>query len=181
VNTGPQNAKSTSASAPHRNTASIQSHRMFRFRFLLACLVMLAIPLQGFAAASMLCCSGDMVNDSGKQVRSEFSENGMRTDEARAHPQAYVHDHSTHVHSGVTQQQQSSEKAQVVSTPQVTAKTLLTGTHTCNVCSACCQSAAISESMVSHPVAPIPQADLIEPAVLLVSRPAVVPDKPPRI
>lgn len=172
-----QNDELSSAAATRQSAQPIQWFLMSRLRFLLACLVMLAIPLQGLAAASMLFCSGGMGHHA-KQVApvAGHANKGAQAD-------ATGHDHSKHAHAGVIQSHTSLDKgldkAQSADS-QVSAKTSPSAAHTCNVCSACCHSAAISESTATLAVTLAPQADLNEPSALVVSRPAVVPDKPPR-
>ena len=127
---------------------------MSRIRLLFAWLILAAIPLQGFAAASMLFC-------------------GMGAPHQQVRVQAQVasqHDHAAHRHAQtVTAERQADTKAQL---PDVT--------HTCGVCASCCHSVAISQTPASLATASLPQAEAAEPFVLIHRRPSPVPDKPPR-
>lgn len=128
---------------------------MSRFRRFLAWLVVAAIPLQGLAAASMLFC-------------------GMGEHHAPAQVAAAAggqHDHSKHSHAA---------EVQVKKTADNTNKQLPDAAHTCGVCASCCHSVAITEFPQLVAFAPVPQAELAEPFVLIHARPSQVPDKPPR-
>jgi len=131
---------------------------MSRFRTLVAWLVMAAIPLQGLAAASMLFC-------------------GM----GAHHAQAAV----LHVAAATTDEHDHSQHSQAAAEPvkksfDTSGAKLPDASHKCGVCASCCHSVAIAEFPQLVAFAPAPQADLIEPFVLIQARPSPVPDKPPR-
>jgi hypothetical protein len=52
--------------------------------------------------------------------------------------------------------------------------------HKCGICASCCYTVAIAQSMRSPSFAPLPQAGLAEPFVLIHTPPNRLPDKPPR-
>jgi len=133
-------------------------------RLLLACLVMLAIPLQGFAAATMLFCGAG---------------NGHH---AAAAPTGAQHDHRGHVHP-VSDAHASHTEVQAKMAPDfpdATAKTPAGTVHKCGVCSSCCHLVAITESVPLVRIALVPHADIAAPVVAVQNRPVRVPDKPPR-
>lgn len=134
---------------------------MTRLRLLLACLVMLAIPLQGFAAATMLFCAP------GAPHHAAASGGGTHG--------AAGHDHAAHSHAPSQASQQAAQDA--VDAAHLTAAD---AAHACSVCAACCHSVAISDATALRAVAPPPQFHRTEAPVAVVSRPAVVPEKPPR-
>lgn len=129
---------------------------MSRIRLFLAWLVLAALPLQGFAAASMLFC--------GTGERQQAQVQPHAPDQ---------HDHAAHGH-GPVQPKQAQQGAD--STAQ-----LPDASHQCGVCASCCHSAAITETPRVLALAPPPQAEAAEPFVLIHPRPSPVPDKPPRI
>jgi len=131
---------------------------MSRFRLFLAWLVVAAIPLQGLAAASMLFCG--------------MGEHHAPTQVSAAQQDAAgQHDHSKHSHAA---------QVQVKKTADNTGKKLPDVAHKCGVCASCCHSVAIAEFPELVAFAPVLQAELAEPFVLIHARPSQVPDKPPR-
>ena len=134
---------------------------MFRIRLLFAWLVLAAIPLQGFAAASMLYCG--MGPGHGAQVQPRSASSDRTNDH---------HDHAdgAHSHAKVEKVDKSlDEKAQ-----------LPDSSHKCGVCASCGHSAAMTETPRSLAVTSMPQARAVAPLVLIHPRPSPVPDKPPR-
>lgn len=131
---------------------------MFRLRILFAWLLMAALPLQGFAAASMLFC-------------------GMGTQHQSASTAVAPHDHAAmlgqatvgHVHAKAI-------GAAHGALPQTQHDTQ----HKCSICAACCNGVALIGLQQSMAVATAAQSELAEPLVLIHTRPAPVPDKPPR-
>ena len=134
---------------------------MSRIRFLLAWLLMAAIPLQGLAAASMLYCGMGMAH---APVQGQVA---VSTGTAVSGG----HDHSQHGHAA---------PAKVVKAAGDTAKKLPDAAHKCPVCASCCNLVAITEFPLLAIMAPASQAELDEPFVLIHARPLPVPDKPPR-
>ena len=137
---------------------------MSRFRFLLLWLVMAAIPLQGLAAASMLYC-GMGAHDVSAQ---SAVVHGDKTTSATASGE---NDHSKHGHAEVSVKKSADNSG----------SKLPDASHKCGVCASCCHSAAIAEFPRLVAFAPLPQAELAEPFVLIHARPSQVPDKPPRV
>lgn len=138
---------------------------MSRFRLFLAWLIVAAIPLQGLAASSMLFC-GMGGHHAPAQVASAQADPVSSADVAVA-----GHDHSKHSHAAEGQAKKAGDAA---------GKKLPDASHKCGVCASCCHSVAIAEFPELVVFAPLPQAELAEPFVLIHARPSQVPDKPPR-
>lgn len=139
---------------------------MSRLRTIVAWLVMATIPLQGLAAASMLFCGMGAHGAHSQQV-TELSQ----APELHVAAATVEHAHAKHSHA-----QTQPEKKRV----DTTGAKLPDASHKCGVCASCCHSVAIAEHPQLVAFAPAPQADLIEPFVLIQARPSPVPDKPPR-
>jgi hypothetical protein len=139
---------------------------MSRLRLLLAWLVMAALPLQGFAAASMLFC--------GMEQTARVSEAGDRHDSHRhsdAASSASAHDHAAHGHAS---------KADSGS-----GKTAKSGQdkqgHACPVCASCCQVVAVGGFEAFPQTSAPPGAGPTAPIFRVQTRTATVPDRPPRV
>ena len=137
---------------------------MSRFRLFLAWLIVAAIPLQGLAASSMLFC-GMGGHHAPAQVAAAEPDIDSRGSTASA-----GHDHSKHSHAGDVQAKKTDDAG----------KKLPGAAHKCAVCASCCSIVAITEFPALVAFAPVPQAELAEPFVLIRARPSQVPDKPPR-
>ncbi len=139
---------------------------MFRIRLVLVWLLMAAVPLQGWAAASMLLCGGAA---------------------QRAGVHAPLHDGSTsaahHVHAGqgaaMHDHGEHQDMAQA-GNPGDADPPSAQASHTCGVCAACCHSVALADTPRWAAVSQAPLADLAAPMVLIRPRPSAVLDKPPR-
>lgn len=141
---------------------------MSRLRTIVAWLVMATLPLQGLAAASMLFC-GMAAHDAHPQLATDLSH---ASHASTVHVATTVeHDHSLHGHA---QAQPAAKHGNSSGTK------LPDASHKCGVCASCCHGVAIAEHPQRVAFAPAPQADLIEPLVLIQARPSPVPDKPPR-
>jgi hypothetical protein len=125
-----------------------------RWRLFLTWMLMAALPLQGFAAGTMLLC-------------------GPATHEVAvvaAHQDA-GHDHATHGHPSADGAKQGSASNQDAADD---------AQHQCNLCASCCHSVGITElSSVSRTAAP-PAADLLDPIVPVASHLSRLPERPPR-
>jgi len=141
-----------------------------RLRLFLACLVMVALPLQGLAAATMAFCESGGAHE--VQVQATVAHDNAEHSNASHHHAAHQHDdatqdmqvdaHAAHDHAGKS-------------------GSLPDAGHKCGVCAACCHGAVIA-GFSATPVHPaLPQADLAEPFVLIHARASSVPDKPPRL
>ncbi len=137
---------------------------MLFFRYLLLCLVMLALPLQGFAAASMLYCGIGIGHHSEALAIGEGVSHNAEIDLNSNHHEVDEH--------GATETSKQSP---------VDHKQSSSSTHKCGICAACCCVIAMSEFAPTVGVQSAPQADLPEPFVLIDSHPSRLPEKPPRV
>lgn len=129
---------------------------MLMLRILFAWLLTAAVPMQGFAAASMLLC-------------------GMGTQHQHTAQASEHHDHAAmHNHSGGDAAQGHAHAADPASNASPD-----TG-HKCSICAACCNGVALVGVNRMAAIPPAPQAEWAEPFVLIHTLPAPVPDKPPR-
>lgn len=150
----------------HAGPGRVESRHMVRLRLFFVWLLMAAIPMQGFAAASMLFCGG--VTDHALVQTSAASQS--LPDSHQAHAEV-KHEHASHDH-GMSGSHESVSPDTKHGAPE-------TG-HKCSICAACCNSVAIIGMDFAIAAAPAPQAELAEPFVLIAARATPVPDKPPR-
>ena len=142
---------------------------MSRFRHLLLCLMLLALPLQGFAAASMLYC-GMGVGHAVKAEQMDMSSSPHQIQRADViGTLGLAHDHAKH-----------DKTAQAAKPSPDGQKQLPDAAHKCGVCAACCSVIAIADFPQTVAVQSSPQADLAEPVVLIDAVPSRLPEKPPR-
>lgn len=135
---------------------------MFRFRVLLVWLLMAAVPLQGWAAASMLFCGS-----AGQHSTTQAVEAGHGASDASEGASNVGHDHSAHDHAQVQKPSGSTGQSTDVG-------------HKCAACAACCHGVAMTAFPEVIAFGPLPQSELSEPFVVIDARPSPVPDKPPR-
>jgi len=138
-------------------------------RFLLACIVMFAVPVQGFASTTMLLCGG------GAGHHASVSDVGTNV----ATPPSGEHDHAKHGH-GTHKGQAPEMKAGDSNGPSDLKASSSNVAHKCGACASCCHLVAISETGQAVLPVPLPHSTLTQPAVHVASLPAIVPDKPPR-
>jgi hypothetical protein len=137
---------------------------MLRLRLILAWLVMAALPLQGWAAASMLFCGP------ASQAAVHSKAHAAKADEGHQGLHAGHHD----MHAAHTQHQADSGGAEDGAPP------VADSGHTCSVCAACSHGIALAQTPRWPTVSPPPAADIAEPLAAVLARPSPVPDKPPR-
>ena len=106
-------------------------------RLILLCLLMLAIPLQGLAAASMMLCA----TEHHQNVNAQSTQGA----------QGNEHTHDSHVQS----HDADDHSSDAVTTHQHTSK------DKCSNCSACCVGAVMLTSTFSSPISP-PASEKIE-------------------
>lgn len=127
----------------------------------MAWLVMAAIPFQGLAAATMAFCGG-----AHHAQAAQVGAGGMHE-----HADGTAHDHGQPVADAQAIEAESAATA---------SKALPDVNHKCGACTSCCSSVAIAQSAYDLAFAPVPQAGLAEPFVLIHAPPSQLPDKPPR-
>ncbi|MGJ7507203.1 hypothetical protein [Variovorax sp. GT1P44] len=134
---------------------------MSRVRMFLMWLMMLAVPFQGYAAASMALCGAQQP---GAAV--------AMADHPGAHSaHAGMSDHTAHHHDAAPQAEPD--------TGTNTAHPHGDGVAKCSTCVAC-HAVALTDSIQVALLHALPQADLAEPASAMAKRATGVPDKPPR-
>lgn len=140
---------------------------MTRLRILFAWLALLALPLQGFAAASMLFCGGH--GEAGGPAAAHVAT----MQHVHAQPTAPEGGHFHH-HQHASADEAGASHAATHDLGKADSG------HRCAVCASCCNFAAVASAAAVMEPAATPQADL-PPAVLRVpTRATLVPDKPPR-
>lgn len=149
---------------------------MLRFRLILAWLLLAALPLQGWAAATMLFC--------GPVQRDAVIAKAHSPGQADSHHDMHTAHHNMHdVQSGHGQHHVGTVdmgNMGDMGSAADGAKTITDGSHTCGVCAACCNGVALAQTSYWPSIAVEPRADLAEPLVAVLARPSPVPDKPPR-
>lgn len=126
---------------------------------------MAAIPLQGFAATTMLMCAGQ-------------AGHHPQTAPAQAGPQGHAShgEHAAHHEPAAQGDQAASQHAN----HHDAAASLSDLNHKCSLCAACCHNLALAAQPV-WPAAPdVRQALAHDPLVRVLTPPAQLPDKPPR-
>ncbi|MBA2673795.1 hypothetical protein [Ramlibacter sp.] len=140
-------------------------------RVLLAWLVMLAVPVQGFAATSMLMCDGG----AGHHAAAQSKANRATAHDHGKHDHAghAIHADAGHDHASHDQGHAKQAKAEIKKASDLQQK--------CSVCaSACCHAVAITSTAVLQSASALPLIRIVEPFVAIHSRATTVPDKPPR-
>lgn len=134
---------------------------MSRIRLILAWLLMAAVPLQGWAAATMLFC-GPMqpaVHAHAHEATAQAHHHAVDADHHQGtHAAPDAHDDGAPGHSQATGDE----------------------SHTCSACAACSHGTALAQSQLPAAVFDLPRAELAEPLVAIAALPTPVPDKPPR-
>ena len=134
---------------------------MSRIRLILAWLLMAAVPLQGWAAATMLFCG-----PAQRTVHAHVHEAGDGADHHAVH--------AAHQHGAQAQNDAGNHSAG--SHPQASGG----DSHACSACAACSHSVALAQTRLPAAVSDVPRAELAEPLAAVLAQPSPVPDKPPR-
>jgi hypothetical protein len=133
---------------------------MSRIRVFLLWLMMLAVPFQGYAAASMALC--------GPQGPAKVA---MADSHAGHSTHADMGDHAAHHHDAAAK----ADPDRGATTSHVHGD----GVAKCSTCVAC-HAVALTDSTQVALLHALPQADLAEPASAMAKLASGVPDKPPR-
>lgn len=139
---------------------------MSRFCTFLLWLMMLAMPVQGFAAASMAYCGVGAAHKTVSSVNSTSQAPQHHADNAQeGHAQA-MHD----------------EMLQVTAPDQSVdiQNQLPDATHKCGVCASCCNLIGIAVIPQLIAVHASPDVRYLEPLALRYTVPSGLPEKPPR-
>lgn len=132
---------------------------MLRLRAFLLWAVMLAVPFQGYAAASMAFCA--MQEQPAVAAASSHGD---------AH--AGSHDHGAHQHLAATDSHAKDDGHDGHDHTSGTA-------HKCGTCGAC-HAVALTSALPVLEAHGLPPADLAEPSSAIATVSPSVPDKPPR-
>lgn len=145
---------------------------MSRIRLLLAWLLLAALPIQGFAAASMLFCGME------RAAVSQAAVDGQRGhDSGSAAPAAAARDMAASMADGMRPDDQataSPDAGKVARGDQG-----MQG-HGCSVCALSCQVVAIVGLDPGSQTSPSQSAKPTSPVARVATRATTVPDKPPR-
>lgn len=134
------------------------------FRVLFIWLVMLALPLQGLAAASMQNCTG-----TSGTVNASSAHHGDS-----AHLDSAHHgDSGMHVHHAAEVAAQAADPAEASSDASGSA-------HKCTLCALCGHGVALNEFPTPLEFGEQAHASPRDPTVLIPAVAVLVPDKPPR-
>ncbi|WBY01345.1 hypothetical protein PE066_18055 [Ramlibacter tataouinensis] len=137
---------------------------MSAIRILLAWLLLAALPLQGFAAATTLLC-GPAHHGAASAAAAGPADRQPAAVEGDGH--RHAHASAAGAHHGAA----GTDAAPLASNG--------TG-HSCNLCSAACHGLGIASQPSQVAPTGAPHVPLTEAFQRLASRPAPVPDKPPR-
>ncbi len=135
---------------------------MSLLRLALLWLVMAALPLQGFAAASMLFC--------GPSGHASAAQQDSHDHASHSQDGGHKHD-AAHADTASSQPQEGG--------PQTGAATVDDG-HSCPICASCCNLVALSETPALHLSTDAPRSPPLEGPSRVLTRDAPTPDKPPR-
>ena len=133
---------------------------MSRLRLLFFWLLVLAVPLQGFAATTQLLCGGPGAVLHGRGEASVVAGELSRAQHSRLGDEAAPHTHAD-------------EAAVAAPTGEAPA-------HQCGLCAACCHAVALAATnrlMIAVPLAPAQAPELV---TLIPERAPRLPRKPPR-
>lgn len=148
---------------------------MPRLRTFFAWLLLLALPLQGMAAASMLYCAGGAA---GHGVHAAVGADAA--DAAGVAPHRHAPGAAPHGHASAPDPGPVGTDANDGTGATSPMASLPDAGHSCGVCGGCCSSAALVQAVRSTRAGALPQAAPSEPRALVTAYTVPVPDKPPR-
>jgi hypothetical protein len=139
---------------------------MVRLRFLLACLLMAALPLQGLAAVSMMLCSAPAskaitMSDAGHGHGHDAAASASHDHHAPAADPG-MPNHAVHAHGAAPADDGAA------------------ASHECGICGAGCHSVAITSTVAAVHLSTLAQASVATPVPQVHTRTTPVPDRPPR-
>lgn len=143
-------------------------------RILFAWLLLAALPLQGFAAATTLLCGPAHHGAAAAAPAAGLPGHHHAAGDSHDHP----HDHaSAAAPHGATP---TDAFAAAVAWDDAASTAGADSSHSCSLCSAACHGLGLASRSTRVELASAPQVPLTEPFQRFDSRPAPVPDKPPR-
>ena len=139
-------------------------------RLVIAWLIMAALPLQGFAASTMLFCEQAEHSTTSQAAGHDHAVHGHGSD----------HDHVSQFQDGhvagaadqgakLTQQQPDNAQGSGIDDG-----------HACAICASCCNLVALSETPTLSLGGASPMAPPLQGPSRVITRDAPAPDKPPR-
>ena len=147
----------------------------FSTKNLFTWLLLLAVPLQGYAASTMLIC-GQGHHASASRTTARVAEQNATSAANHDHSAAHQ-DHASHAHQHIKSQFDLENAA----SPQDHALTKVKGKHLsgkCSVCASCCGSAAMISTFVLPPlerassmVEPLPLPHIVDITIHGFERP----------
>jgi hypothetical protein len=149
----------------------------FLTKILFAWLLMLTVPLQGYAASTMWFC-GPGQHTSTSRMSPSAGEMNTKGSVKHGHIAAH-HDHASTVHEQVKFQSDLSTDA----SPQDHASTQTAGKHLtgkCSMCASCCGSAAIVSTFTLPPLEPVSSAVEALSLPTIIGIPVHGLERPPR-
>jgi hypothetical protein len=156
------------------------------FRNAVVWLMMLALPLQGYAAASMVnCAAGHAEHAVAPRAAQSGPQPGHYHEAATpnaGHPHAAVgtHDHASHAHAGHHEAAADPAIEADVAQPPVLSADDQFADAKCSACAACCSGAAIVSSLAVPVVFAARTAPVLAALGLPVSFITDGPSRPPR-
>ncbi|MBI3283868.1 MAG: hypothetical protein HYZ65_03325 [Burkholderiales bacterium] len=126
----------------------------YTWRFLIACLMLVLLPLQGMAATGMLVCGPGHQRQAGQATQGCHEMHAAAQDEASLrshHTSSDMDDGAAHASHGK-----------------------------CNAGAACCSATALLTSFTLHLAAPVSADVFVIPATLHTSAPVRTLERPPR-
>lgn len=139
-------------------------------------MLMLALPLQGFAAASMRFCGTKAPPPALAGMQQAAAHDPLAHS---GHQHAAHHGRAAGATEAAVQQASPATKAQA-GMPALDTRANDPLTHKCTLCAGCCHAMALLEFFKPLEFGPLAHADLAEPLVLIQAMPVRVPEKPPR-
>jgi hypothetical protein len=144
------------------------------WRFLLAWLLLAALPIKGFAATSMLACG----QNHHQMVGAFAQDGGPASSRSHGHGDGVSHQHSVEqtLEFDSGQSSLSSDDA-----PSVNQAPYLNAKLKCSTCAPCCAGAALASNVSIHFVTAASGADFPALVPVYPSAPVSRLDRPPRI
>lgn len=150
-------------------------------RLLLIWLLVLAVPAQGAAAATMVLCGPNHHGGGAGVAMVHAQAGGLSSTSPHDRPHAHPNDHTQHSAATHAAHDHAVADVPAVGEASAPAQGIHAGQHKCSACASCC-----SVSAMLSPVLAVPVPD-IEPTVFSAVVPSVEafsadgPDRPPRI
>jgi hypothetical protein len=164
-------------------------------RTVLIWLLVLALPAQGAAAATMVFCNPNHhAAVSATASRQIAMANPGLTTQQHAHPHAVAGDLASHTHSHAVQQGMGDDDHAVSSASSDTGtgwvasagdlsatKLAHADKHKCSACASCCSAAVISSTVLNVPAPGVTPTEFMSVVPMVERFSSDGPDRPPRV